>query len=199
MKDKLDRFIANINGQFVEVSDRTNVYQCMDLAYLWIFCLGFPKETISHLYAYQVYTQPSDLTRQYFDLIPNTSTFIPQDGDVTVFDRTSSNVAGHIGVALRGGTISWFNNFEQNWPIGTNAAIRSRNYNTPKLLGVLRPKPEKVFPSLSITDQTKIPQIIDSNGNQMEVQAIRGLLSDKNMIINSQQEKINNARNILSS
>ena len=171
MKDKLNQFILNLQGQFVEVSSREAIYQCMDLTYAWVFCLGYPKETIQNQYAYQVWTNPKDITRQYFDLLPNTATFIPQDGDIAVYDKTASNIAGHIGVALGGGTITQFRCFEQNYPVGTNALVRLRNYNTPKLLGVLRPK---VFDTLVITDQTRIPQI----GNQ-EVQAIRGTIGDK--------------------
>lgn len=109
----------------------------MDLAYLWVFCLGYPKATIQHLYAYEAFTKPNDITYKYFDLIPNSATFIPNDGDLCVFQ---SGVAGHIGIALGGGTTSTFKDFEQNWPTGTNASVRDRNYNTPKLLGVLRPK-----------------------------------------------------------
>lgn len=185
MRDKLNQFILDIQGQFVEVSDRINIYQCMDLAFLWVLCLGYPKATIRHLFAYQVYTEPTDLTRQYFDLIPNTPDFIPQDGDITVF---TGGTAGHIGIALGGGTISTFNNFEQNWPIGTNASVRARNYNTPKLIGVLRPK---VFPTLTVTDQTKIPQI----GN-MEVQAIRGIIGDKDKLITDQSNKLQQIHSI---
>ena len=140
MRDKLNQFIADLNGQFVEVSDRTNTYQCMDLAFLWVFVLGFPKATIQNLYAYQVWTNPKAITKQYFDLIPNTSDFIPQDGDITVFNKTSGNIAGHIGIALGGGTTKTFKNFEQNNPLGTNAHIQTQNYNSPPLLGVLRPK-----------------------------------------------------------
>src|SRR3990167_10768612 len=100
MKDKLNQFILNTQSQFIEVSDRTNIYQCLDLVYLWVFCLGYPKKTIQHLYAYQVFTEPNDVTRQYFDIIPNSPTFIPQDGDIAVYDKTLSNIAGHIGIAL---------------------------------------------------------------------------------------------------
>lgn len=195
MKDKLNQFILNLQGQFVEVSDRNNVYQCMDLAYLWVFALGYPKATIQKLYAYQVYKEPTDITRQYFDLIPNTLTFVPQDGDIAVYDKTASNIAGHIGVALGDGTVASFRCFEQNYPVGTSALVRIRNYNTPKLLGVLRPK--VFFDQPVITDQTKIPQIIDDNGNQMEVQAIRGERIDMKNRIVSLEDKISNAKQAL--
>lgn len=140
MQNRLNQFIENLNGQFVEVSYRPAEYQCMDLAYLWVFVLGYPKATIQHLYAYQVYTKPNSLTKKYFDLIPNTPNFIPEDGDIAVFDKTSGNIAGHIAICLSGGTLKTFRRFEQNSPLGTHSNIRRGNYTTPKLLGVLRPK-----------------------------------------------------------
>ena len=138
MRDKLNRFIDNTIGQFIEVSSSSALYQCMDLAYNWVFCLGFPKATIQNQYAYQVYTNPKEITYHYFDLIPNTSDFIPQDGDIGVFDKTTSNIAGHIVICLGGGTTSKFKRFEQNNPLGTNAHIGEGGYS--KFLGVLRPK-----------------------------------------------------------
>ena len=138
MKDKLDQFISNLNGQFVEVSDATNKFQCMDLVYNWVFALSFPKATIKHLYAYQAYTEASDLTRQFFDVIPNTPEGIPEAGDIVVWNKTSTNIAGHIGIATGEGTTSKFSVFEQNNPLGTNAHVQERNYTN--VLGWLRPK-----------------------------------------------------------
>lgn len=145
MKDKLTQFIDNTIGNWQEVSYRDALYQCMDLVYEWVFCLGFPKSTIQHLYASQVFTQATDLTRQYFDIIPNSDSFIPQDGDIAVFSNKTLvggvlTDVGHIGIALSGGTTKSFKCYEQNWPLGTNPSIKDRNYDTPKLLGVLRPK-----------------------------------------------------------
>lgn len=138
MRDKLNQFIANTNGQFIEVSSQSAAFQCMDLVYCFIFSLGFPKSTIQNQYAYQVYKNPKEITYEYFDLIPNTNDFVPQDGDIGVFDKTSTNVAGHIVICLGGGTTSRFKRFEQNSPIGTNAHVSEGSYNN--FLGVLRPK-----------------------------------------------------------
>lgn len=151
MKDKLNQFVDNLNGEFVEVSYKEALYQCMDLVYTWVFCLGYPKATIQHLYAYQVFTEPTDLTRQYFDLIPNTSDFIPQDGDIGVIKGTSGNIAGHIFIALGGGTTNSFMCFEQNNPLGTNAHIQSRSYTN--VLGFLRPK--KILVEASSSEYVK--------------------------------------------
>jgi hypothetical protein len=139
MKDKLNQFIDNLNGQFVEVSYKDAIYQCMDLAYVWVFCLGYPKATIQHTYAHQVFTEASDLTKQYFDIIPNTADGIPQDGDLVIY---KGGTAGHIVIALGGGTTSKFMAFEQNSPLGTNAHVSEKSYSN--CLGWLRPRIEQV-------------------------------------------------------
>src|SRR5258706_6752337 len=198
LKDKVNQLVLNTQGQFIEVSDRSNIYQCMDLAELWVFILGFPKETIQHLYAYQVYTNPTALTLSYFDLIPNTPTFIPNDGDLTVFDKTASNIAGHIGVALGGGTTLSFRDFEQNYPVGTAPSVRLRDYNTPKLLGVLRPKIYEKSP-LVITDlSTKL----DFSGMTTDIETygvldfgtVKSKILAKDTDIKVKSDKINAAR-----
>ena len=135
MRDKLNQFIENLNGQFVEVSSKEAIYQCMDLAYVWVFSLGFPKATIQNQYAYQVFTAPKDITYQYFDVIANTPNGIPLDGDLVVW---KGGTAGHIAIALDGGTTSKFRCFEQNNPLGTNAHIGEKFYTN--VLGWLRPK-----------------------------------------------------------
>lgn len=45
-------------------------------------------------------------------------------------------------------------------------------------------------PPMEITDQTKIPQIVDENGNAMEVQRIRSLLSDRKRDLEAAQKRI---------
>jgi len=137
MREKLNQFIDNLNGQFVEVSYKDAIYQCMDLSYLWVFCLGIPKSTVQHQYAYEVYTQASDFTRQYFDIIPNLKETIPQEGDLVIWNKTSSNIAGHIAIVIDA-TQTSMKVFEQNNPLGTNSHVQDRGYTN--VLGFLRPK-----------------------------------------------------------
>lgn len=134
MKDIIIRFIDNLNGQWVEVSDKSNNSQCMDLAYVYIFCLGIPKSTIQHLYAHEVLTKATDFTRQYFDIIPNLKETIPQEGDLVIF---KGGTAGHIAIVIEA-TQDKMKVFEQNSPLGTNAHISDKGYNN--CLGFLRPK-----------------------------------------------------------
>jgi len=136
MLDKLNTFISNLNGQFVEVSYNQAIYQCMDLVYNWIFCLGIPKSTIQQGSAYQVWINASDLTRQYFDLIPNEIETIPQAGDLVVWNNKYGSY-GHIAIIISA-TKTTMKVFEQNNPLGTNAHIQDRTYTN--VYGFLRPK-----------------------------------------------------------
>jgi hypothetical protein len=182
MKDKLNQFVANLNGQFVEVSYKEAIYQCMDLAYTWVFCLGFPKATIQHTYAYEVFTSPNQVTLEHFEIIPNSPTAIPQDGDLVIWSN-KYGPAGHIAVALGGGTTSKFTCFEQNNPLGTNAHLQERSYSY--VLGWLRPK------VADVTDPDKIKIDLGDPWGILETQAIKSKLSDLARDIKNEQDKFN--------
>ena len=190
IQQKFDRFYSNLVNQKVEVSDSSNVYQCMDLCYLWTFSLDIPKATIQHLYAYQVFTQASDLTRQYFDVIPNSATFVPKAGDLVVFSNrnlngTYFNQAGHIGIANGSGDIYRFKSFDQNWIVGQPPVIVEHNYNSPKLLGVLRPKwleadiRIQLLNEAGITDESLTRLAIDRNKNYEQLRTEKDNLQNQ--------------------
>jgi len=141
---KFQQFIENIPNQAVEVSDKSNIYQCMDFAYLWVFILGFPKATIQHLYAYEAFTKASDLTRKYFEVIPNTPEFVPKQGDIGIFG-TEVGTAGHICVIDDGCTQSKIISWDQNWNGIQKATKTTHSYGGKNgFLGVLRPRWELV-------------------------------------------------------
>lgn len=155
MKDKLNQFISNLNGQFVEVSYKEAIYQCMDLAYNWIFTLGIPKATIQQGAAYQAWTNASDLTRQYFDLIENKLETIPQEGDLVVWNNKYGKY-GHIAIVVEA-TQTKMTVFEQNNPLGTNAHVQDRSYTN--VSGFLRP--------IKFT-QIESPKIVELEGQLMQ-------------------------------
>lgn len=173
MQDKFNLFYAWVIGQKPEISDPSNPFQCMDLGYMAGLFLNVPKDTLQHLYAKDVFLKPNADTTKYFDLIPNTPDFVPQAMDLAIFDATPSNIAGHISVCNGVGDLNTFQSLDENWTSNGLVTIITHNYDNPKLLGVLRYKNQE----LVINDQTKLP-IIDENGNQMEVQAVRSRLND---------------------
>lgn len=184
MKDKFNQFQEWVINQGVELSSKEFTYQCMDLAYSWVFYLNIPKATIQNLYAYEVYKKPKAITKEHFELIPNSPDFVPQAGDLIVFDKTPNNVAGHIAIANGNGTKTWFESLDQNWNGASRVQVIKHNYDNPKVLGVLRYK-EPSKPVLEITDQTRVPQL-----ENMEVQQIRSTLNDlRRDIENLKKEK----------
>ena len=122
-------------GKPVEVSDPSNAFQCMDWAFQFCDELGIPRETIRHLYAFQSWTIPNDLTLQYFDYIPNTPNGIPVLGDVLVFS-TGVGPAGHIAVVQKA-DINNVTSMDQNWNGHSYCEYIQHPYDN--ILGWLRP------------------------------------------------------------
>lgn len=163
MQDKFNKFFNLYNGKGVEYSDPSNPYQCMDAAGKWCEFLGIPYEAIRHLYAYQVWTQPTDLTRKYFDLIPNSATNVAQVGDLVIFGQ-KVGTAGHISIGTNKSNSMDYVGFEQNWA-GKKylTTVVHQKYNG--VLGFLRPK------NITNSDdqkEQKIKDILNSPGTSTE-------------------------------
>jgi hypothetical protein len=158
MQSNFDKFYNLYNGKSIEFSDITNKFQCMDGAGKWCEFLGIPYEAIRHLYAYQVWTQPTDLTRKYFDLIPNGPTNVAQIGDLVIFG-TKVGYAGHISVGTNKSNSINYVGFEQNWN-GRQYMTTVTHYNYFGVLGWLRPKTSVGIPQ---TYQQKVHDIVYSS------------------------------------
>lgn len=187
MKEIFEKFFKKWNGKPCEVNDPSNINQCMDLAYAFCDELGVTRDTIRHLYASEIYTKPNDLTVKFFELIPNTAMFVPKVGDICIF---KGGTAGHVSIANGEGDTNTFKSFDQNWNTtaddkNNKCLIIAHAYDN--LLGVLRFRMPTA--PAEITDQTILP-IKDENNNFMEVQAVRGRLSDNVRTINSQIDQI---------
>ena len=191
MRNKLNQFISNFNGQFVEVSDETNKNQCMDLVYSWVFCLDIPKSTIQHLHAYEVYTKATNFTRNYFDIIENKLETIPQAGDIAVWKPD------HIALVIEA-TQKTMKVFEQNDPLGTNAHIQDRKSYT-GVLGFLRPK-EVVVPSIPEWLETLLQEdklTIKDESDIRDVFADAKLVVNKTKLISNYESTLGEFNDIL--
>lgn len=189
-------FFDKYLNQPVEAEDPTNVDQCMDLAFKYCDEMGIPRETIRHLLAYQVYTEPLDITLQYFELVPNTPNGVPQAGDMPIFG-TIVGSAGHICIATGEGDVNSFKSMDQNWNGVKKCVYITHDYPAPTgtktgILGWLRIRKTTAAPSPTITDQTRIPQI-----NNMEVQAIRSERNDDKAKIQQLEDKEAQIKQIL--
>ena len=134
-----DQFFNQWNNKPCEVSDPTNKEQCMDLAFAWCDAREIPRIAIAHLYAYQVYSVPTEDTYLHFYRIPNTPRMIPKVGDLIVWTYAFNNSAGHIGVVHHtpAPNLNKVTVFQQNDPIYSDCHLKEYNYTN--VAGFLRP------------------------------------------------------------
>jgi len=131
-------------GKPVEAEDPGNLWQCFDWAFKYCDEIGVPRSAIRHLNAYQIWTEPTDETLQYFDYIPNTFSGIPHLGDIVVFS-TLVGSSGHVSIATGEGSTTSFKSTDQNWGGIKKVVYVTHNYEG--VLGWLRPiSQETVLP-----------------------------------------------------
>ena len=147
--DKFNQMVAEHNGKKWEVVDATNPNQCFDLAVGFLDYLALPR-SFQHLYAYQIYTSPTALTKLNFEIIPNGPIAVPKKGDIVVWS-SAYGPAGHVAVSNGVGNVWNFEVFSQNDPIGSVCLIRQYSYS--KVLGWLRPKTTGPTPILKTVKQ----------------------------------------------
>jgi hypothetical protein len=188
MKEDFKKFFEENNGKYVEVNDPTNLYQCLDLCYKWCDFLNIPRDTIRHLYAYQVYTEPNDLTVKYFEIVPNTPAGIPPCGSLVIFNSTAiGGTAGHISIASGEGDTNGFNSFDQNFGSDKHCRMVSHGYSA--VLGWLRPRTEE------LNDDTKkaldlLTQYQQANGLGNLEASIRDLVGKASDLVAVKNELI---------
>lgn len=174
----LDDLVLQNLGKPVEREDPSNYAQCMDWAFAYCDALGIPREAIRHLHAFEVWTLASDVTKKYFDLIPNTASFVPQKGDLVIFG-TAVGVSGHICIASgnNSGTQT-FQSTDENWSGHAYIEYIWHNYGPQTgdkrgVLGVLRPK---VQPASSTTvDGATFAKLVHNSGVSDQLNSYLGL------------------------
>lgn len=132
-----DEWVKTYNGKAIDYDGGCGV-QCVDLAKLYFDkVLGLKPQSIGNAEAYWRRYDELGYLHNNFQKISNTPTFIPQKGDVVVWD-TRHGKYGHIAVATGEGTTSWFNSYDQNW--GSKPMHKVKHTYKDGFAGVLRPK-----------------------------------------------------------
>ena len=134
-----DDFVKKYKGKATDYDGGCGV-QCVDLAKLYIDkVLGIKPQSIGNAEAYwNRYNELSYLNKN-FDRIANTSSFIPQKGDVVVWGLKHGKY-GHIAIADGVGNTSYFYSYDQNWGGKGQGMTRIRHTYKSGFEGVLRPK-----------------------------------------------------------
>lgn len=167
----LEELVAQNLGKPVEREDASNLDQCMDWAFAYVDALGIPRSAIRHLRAYQIWTEATAETKQYFDLIPNTPTGVPPKGALVIFD-TTVGVSGHVCIASGNADgLKTFQSTDQNWNGHLYIEYIWHNYNG--VLGWLVPKvqsPSVLMSKLTQAEEDALRKARDDNYNNWQAE-----------------------------
>ena len=152
-------FLTKYNGKYIDFDGYYGA-QCMDLMHQ--YCLEFlgisDHSVLAAPCAKDVYNNFSTIKgNELFEQIGNTPTGVPQDGDIMFWN---TGTYGHVAIFLEG-TISTFNSFDQNWPVGSPNHIQNHTYSN--VLGWLRFKGLPVMDNQAMIDQLRAER--DTNWN----------------------------------
>lgn len=137
-----DEFVKKFNGKSTDFDGGAGV-QCVDLAKMYFhYVLGLKTQAIGNAEAYWRRYDELPYLKNNFIKIANTPTFIPQKGDVAVWDKRHGKY-GHIAICNGEGTTSYFYSYDQNWIIKKMHLVK-HNYKS-GFAGVLRPKNQKAI------------------------------------------------------
>lgn len=132
-KARVDAWIASHNGGRYDTDGFPSgqPYQCVDLAQVFNTDLvGGPRFTGN---AKDIFGQDGG----QYDSIGNTPEFVPQSGDIAVFNGNVGGGYGHICICTGEGDRNYFVSLDQNWSQPA-ATITRHNYNN--VIGFMRAK-----------------------------------------------------------
>lgn len=169
-----NEFVNRFNGKATDFDKGAGI-QCVDLAKMYIyFVLNINPQSIGNAEAYWRRYNELPYLHDNFEKIPNTPSFIPQKGDIAVWD-TRHGKYGHIAICDGVGTTRYFYSYDQNWVIKKMHRVK-HDYKG-GFAGVLRPRNQvKLYGSkYKVGEKVKIYKMcIDTTareGDKMLVQS----------------------------
>ena len=175
----LQEFVAKYNGKKIDW-DLAYQGQCVDLFRQYVhevLVLSQPKSVQGAADFWTNY-ESDPVLNQNFTKISNSETFVPQAGDIGIWNRKAGGGFGHVGVCTGKGDVNTFESFDQNWKTISVCELISHNYTN--FYGVLRPnrKPEDLGKQLSECELHKTNLQNQVNGLLKDIEAQKGVISD---------------------
>lgn len=132
-----DEFVKKFDGKATDFDGGCGV-QCVDLAKMYMYyVLEMQPKAIGNAEAYWRRYDELSYLHDNFVKIPNTPTFVPQKGDIAVWD-TRHGKYGHIAICNGEGNTKYFYSYDQNWIIKKMHKVK-HDYKG-GFAGVLRPR-----------------------------------------------------------
>jgi hypothetical protein len=136
-------FIKANTGKCVDF-DGKYAGQCVDLARAYFRdVLGIPQpRPVVGAADFYLGFESDPILNEHFEKIPNTTTTIPQYGDVIIWDKNAGKGFGHVAMFIWG-DVKEFTSFDQNWPTLSKCTLTDHDYK--HVVGYLRPKNQKTI------------------------------------------------------
>lgn len=160
-----DEFVSAYNGK---ATDYDGAYgaQCVDLIKMYlnkVFGIK-PGSWGNAKYYWLNFSKHSELTKN-FTKIENTASFVPQAGDIMVWNGNMGGGCGHVAICTGEGNTSEFYSYDQNW---NGKAMHKVKHDYDDVYGVLRPKDQsKIKTSVSSSNTYPVP-VKWQNGSTVE-------------------------------
>mgnify|MGYP002795275094 FL=1 len=164
-----DEFLKAYNGK---ATDYDGAYgaQCVDLikAYLnKVFGIK-PGSWGNAKYYWLNFSKHSELTKN-FTKIKNTASFVPQAGDIMVWNGNAGGGCGHVAICTGEGNTSEFYSYDQNW---NGKEMHKVKHDYDDVYGVLRPKDQNKIKTTTSTSSNNVgayvPSVKWTNGSTTE-------------------------------
>lgn len=154
-----EEFVKKYNGKATDYDGGYGV-QCVDLAKFYVNeVLKITPQVVGNAHCYYDDYERYSYLYDNFDKIPNTPAFVPQKGDLMVWNTKRGNGAGHISLCDGVGTTSYFYSYDQNW--NGEKAMRRVKHDYSNVLGVIRPKAQEKVNCPSIGGAFEVGQAVE--------------------------------------
>lgn len=138
-----EEFIKEVDGTSFDY-DKVSQIQCVDLIKKYLADCFEIKVPNGFGNAIDYYTgfEKKKLLYENFIKIKNTPEFIPEKGDIFVWNEKRGKGAGHVAICTGEGTTSYFYSYDLNW--NNKKKVQKVKHDYKNILGVLRKKKKYV-------------------------------------------------------
>jgi phi LC3 family holin len=160
-----DEFVRAYNGK---ATDYDGAYgaQCVDLIKMYlnkVFGIK-PGSWGNAKYYWLNFEKHSELVKN-FTKIKNTASFVPQAGDIMVWNGNVGGGCGHVAICTGEGNTSEFYSYDQNW---NGKEMHKVKHDYDDVYGVLRPKEQGTVAPDSVSAGAYVPSVKWQNGSTTE-------------------------------
>lgn len=160
-----DKFVSTYNGKGTDYDGAYGV-QCVDLIKLYLDkVFGIKAGSWGNAKYYWLNFEKISELKNSFTKISNTASFVPQKGDIMVWNGKVGSGCGHVAICTGKGTTSYFYSYDQNW---NGKKMHKVKHGYDNVYGVLRPKEQGTVAPDSVSAGAYVPSVKWQNGSTTE-------------------------------